>query len=201
MPFLPVKGYEGSYEVNGDGIVRSLDRTVIGRDGVHYPRKGRVLRPSPNKDTNYLTVSLWRDNQGESVYVHRLVAETHIPNPLELPEVNHKNGIRTDPRKDNLEWCTRLENIEHAISTGLRVYTNRLTKEEFVDCLFAVIEGESFRSLSERVPYKVPFLSTKLRNIAGELGVTGELNESLYLQRVERARTNGAKNRNTNLIH
>lgn len=54
--------------------------------------------------------------------------------------------------------------------------------------------GESYLSLTQRVPYKVPFLSTKLRTIAQEMGLEQELNESLYIQRVERARTNGAKN-------
>ena len=194
MSFLPVKGYEGLYEVNDLGQVRSVDRTVLGKDGVSYRKRGRILRPSVIKDTGYLGVSLWRGNQGETHYVHRLVAEAHVPNPDDKPEVNHKDGVRTNPHSSNLEWCTRLENVEHAIQTGLRVYTHRLTKEEFVDCLFAVIEGESYASLCKRVPYKVPFLSTKLRKLAQELDLEGELNESLYLQRVERARANGTKN-------
>lgn len=201
MGFLPIEGYEGIYEVNELGQVRSLDRTVLSRGGVGYSRKGMMLRPSVMKDIGYLGVSLWRNNVGTTHYVHRLVAQAHIPNPLGLPEVNHKDGVRINPHKDNLEWCTRLQNIEHAISTGLRVYTNRLTKEEFIECLFAVIEGESYASLSERVPYKVPFLSTKIRQLAGELNLTGELNESLYFQRIARARINGAKNQGTNLVY
>lgn len=199
MPYLAVKGYEDSYEVNELGQVRSIDRVVVGKDGVGYPRKGRVLRPTTNPDTAYLTVGLWKENVGETCYVHRLVAIHHIPNPFGKPEVNHIDGVRGNPHHLNLEWVTSLENKVHAISTGLRVYTNRLTHAEFVDCLFAVIEGESYASLCERVPYKVPFLSTKLRKISRELQVEGELDESLYLQRVERARTNGAKNQRANL--
>ena len=75
--------------------------------------------------------------------------------------------------------------------SGLQVYTNRLTKNEFLDCLYDVINGESYQSLSERVPYKVPFLSTKLRALAKEIGLETELNESLYIQCVTRARING----------
>lgn len=194
MKFLPVVGYEGLYEVSEDGIVRSLNRKVRGRDGALYPFKGRVLRANPNKDVGYLQVSLWKDGQGTSHYVHRLVAQAHIPNPMCLPEVNHDDGNRQNNWKKNLEWVTSLENKLHAISTGLKVYTNRLTYAEFVECLHAVIEGESYLSLTQRVPYKVPFLSTKLRAIAQEMGLEQELNESLYIQRVERARTNGAKN-------
>lgn len=197
MSFLPVKGYEGLYEVGSCGTVRSVDRSIIGRDGKTYPRKGRNLRQSLHKDVEYPVVSLWKDNIGTSFYVHRLVAETHVTNPENKPEVNHKDGVRTNNSKSNLEWVTRSENAQHAVQTGLRTYTHRLSKEEFVECLFAVIEGESYASLSTRVPYQVPFLSTKLRKLAQELGIEGELNESLYLQRVERARTNGAKNQRT----
>lgn len=195
MRFLPVLGYEGYYEVSSLGEVRSVDRVVVGTDGVHYPRKGRVLRPYLNKNVEYPQIALWRDNQGTTFYVHRLVAEAHIPNPKKLPEVNHKNGFRFDNRKSNLEWVTSLENKLHAIQTGLRVYTNRLTKEEFIECLDCVLDGESYASLSTRVPYKVPFLSTKIRSIARELQQEHLLDASLMEQRVARARVNGAKNK------
>lgn len=194
MNFLPIKGYEEQYEVGEDGTIRSKDRTVLGADGVIYPFKGKVLRPSMHKDTQYLQVSLWKNNKGQHHYVHRLVAQAHIPNPKGKSEINHIDGNRVNSHKNNLEWVSSSENKLHAIATGLRVYTCRLTKEEFIKCLFDVINGESYASLSQRVPYKVPFLSVKLRSIARELNIENELNESLYQQRVERARINGAKN-------
>lgn len=197
MHYLPVVGHEGLYEVSECGVVRSVDRQTRGRDGAIYPFKGRVLRASAHKDTGYFQVSLWKDGEGVSFYVHRLVAAAHIPNPNNLPEVNHKDGNRQNNLKQNLEWVTSLDNKLHAIATGLRVYTNKLTYPEFVDCLHAVIEGESYQSLTQRVPYRVPFLSTKLRSIARDLDLEHELNESLYIQRVERARVNGAKNHPT----
>ena len=54
--------------------------------------------------------------------VHRLVAETFIPNPKRLPEVNHIDGNKQNNSVDNLEWCTRSQNTSHAFKTGLRNY-------------------------------------------------------------------------------
>ena len=197
MNFLPVPGYEGIYEVGKCGTVRSIDRTVIGRDKVAYHFKGRELRASQHKDTQYPVVSLWKNNQGTSYYVHRLVAQVHISNPDQLPEVNHIDGCRWNNVHTNLEWVTSSGNSLHAVVTGLRTYTNRLTKDEFVECLFSVINGESYASVSNRTPYQVPFISVKLRKFAKELGIEAELDQSLYEQRVQRARINGAKNQRT----
>lgn len=193
MLYLPVIGYEGLYEVSDLGDVRSLDRKVLGRDGTTYPFKGVVLRPALHKDTGYLMVSLWKNGVGKHHYVHRLVAEAHIPNPLGLPEVNHDDGNRANPAKNNLYWVTGQQNKQHAVDTGLRVYTNRLTRDEFLECLQSVIAGESYHTLTERVPYKVPFLSTKLRKLAREEGLEAALDASLMEQRIIRARINGAK--------
>lgn len=62
----------------------------------------------------YLQVALWRNNHGYLKKVHRLVAEAFIPNPENRKEINHKNGIKTDNRVENLEWSNRAENIKHA---------------------------------------------------------------------------------------
>jgi hypothetical protein len=189
---LPITGYEGAYEIQEDGKVFSLDRAVLGKDGVTYPFKAKELKAHPNKDIEYSQVSLWKNNISTWHYVHRLVAIAFIPNPENKKEVNHLNGDRRDNRVQNLEWCTRQENAVHAIQTGLKIYTNRLTRDEFIECLAAVIEGESYASLSERVPYQVPFLSTKLRQIAKEENLEHLLDESLYQQKIMRARVNGA---------
>ena len=191
MRWLPVRNYEGYYEVSESGEVRSVDRILSVTDQSDRLFKGKILYQTTNVQVEYKQVSLWKNNKGTSLYVHRLVAEAFIPNPQNKPEVNHIDGNRQNNHISNLEWVTSGENSLHAAKTGLRVYTNRLTKNEFLDCLYDVINGESYQSLSKRVPYKVPYLSIKLRALAKEVGLETELNESLYIQRVTRARING----------
>jgi hypothetical protein len=176
-----LKGYEGKYSINSDGRVFS-----------HHSNK--YLKPAKHKDVRYFHVSLWSNGFGSSFYVHRLVALTWIPNPNNLPEVNHKDGDVWNNKDTNLEWVTSSENSIHVVNLGLRVYTNRLSFGEFQECLQSVIDGESYLSLTQRVPYKVPYLSTKLREIARYTNREKELNFSLLIQKQERARSNGAKN-------
>lgn len=99
-----IDGYEGLYEVSDTGMVRSLKRTTT---------SGKVL--SQRSGTGgYLSVCLCKDNHKKSFVVHRLVARAFVTNPENKPEVNHKNGVRTDNRAENLEWVTRSENERHA---------------------------------------------------------------------------------------
>ena len=191
MNWLSIKNYEGLYEVSDTGEVRSVDRVLLDTNQKERFFKGKLICQTLNVQVAYKQVSLWKNNKKINLFVHRLVAEAFISNPSNKPEVNHKDGNRQNNHVSNLEWATSKENSQHAVNTGLRVYTHRLTKEEFIDCLHDVINGESYQSLSERVPYKVPFLSTKLRKLAKELGLETELNESLAIQQTNRARING----------
>lgn len=117
--WLPVKGYEGKYEVSSEGRVRSLDRVVKdARRGRNLNRKSHMLRPGETR-CGYLSVVLCDNTNRRSERVHRLVAEAFLTKVDGKNEINHINGDKADNRSDNLEWVDRKENMAHAFSNGL----------------------------------------------------------------------------------
>ena len=108
--WLPAKDWEGYIEISNMGRIRSIDRIVNMSNGGKRMCKGQPLNPHYDKD-GYLRVSLKYENRTKHKQVHRLVAETFIPNPDNKPEVDHINGKRDDNRVENLRWCTNYENI------------------------------------------------------------------------------------------
>lgn len=123
MNWKAISGYEGFYEVSDTGIIRSVSRTISnGNSGRGSIRtlKGKVIKPYlAGKYRDYEYVKLNRIGDVKSVQVHKLVATAFLPNPLNLPEVNHKDGIKSRNSADNLEWTTHTWNVRHAIATGL----------------------------------------------------------------------------------
>lgn len=110
-----IDGYEGYYQVSSLGRVRSLDRTVVNRNGVERFQRGKILIPALNGHGYYFVVLSKNNKQKDSV-IHRLVAKAFLPNPDNLPQVNHINEVKTCNRVDNLEYCTQQYNL--AYGTG-----------------------------------------------------------------------------------
>lgn len=98
-----IKGYEGKYQISSHGNVKSLD----------YNRTGKERLLEFKIDMYYYRIRLYNNGVGKMHYIHRLVAETFIPNPYNLPCVNHKDENKHNNHVDNLEWCTHLYNMNY----------------------------------------------------------------------------------------
>lgn len=126
-----IKGFVGLYQIHNSGIVRSLDRKVWNRNGYKL-ESGKILKPNILAK-GYFQVYLTNAGITKCLQVHRLVAEAFIPNPQNLPQVNHKDENKSNNRVDNLEWCTqeyntnygtctqRISNAHKALQKGKRV--------------------------------------------------------------------------------
>lgn len=112
-----IEGYEGYYKVSDLGRVMSLSRDVKykARNKAQSLRKikERILKGVPDKD-GYLLVQLSKDGKSKHFKTHRLVADAFLEKIEGKDFVNHKNGIKTDNRLKNLEWCSNKENLIHA---------------------------------------------------------------------------------------
>ena len=99
-----VKGFE-NYLVSSLGNVKTIN--------------GKLKKVVYDSKNDYGYVELWKNNKGKKFRIHRLVAETFIPNPKNLPVINHIDGNKLNNVVENLEWCTHQENTKHAMQNGL----------------------------------------------------------------------------------
>lgn len=109
---VPVVGYEDFYMVDSNGNVYSLHKSRFGKNS-NLDENTPLSTYTDNK--GYKSVVLVKNKVKRTTRLHRIVALTFIPNPENKPCVNHKNGIKTDNRVDNLEWVTYSENEIHSI--------------------------------------------------------------------------------------
>lgn len=116
--WVTIPMYNSFYQATANGEIRSVGRYVNHNSGGKCFKIGTVLKPSKNHKGYYM-VHLSVNGIGGLKTVHRIIAETFIDNPNKYPQINHKNGIKTDNRVENLEWCTQSQNQKHAFKTGL----------------------------------------------------------------------------------
>ena len=113
-----VKGFEGLYQVSNAGDIRSVPRILTLKCGRKRRYKGVTLAKARDSK-GYLTAHLTDGKSNKSVRFHRVVAETFIPNPEGLPQVNHIDGDKENNAVSNLEWCSDEYNKAHAEKHGL----------------------------------------------------------------------------------
>lgn len=132
-----IKDFPG-YTITDDGKVIS-----------YKFKEPRIMKTWLQK-SGYENIKLCKENHTYHFLIHRLVAEAFIPNPNNLPEVNHKNKIRNDNRVENLEWCSRKENLYDSYSTLSQI-------RNFKECLLINSETKEiigdFKSISAAAKY------------------------------------------------
>ena len=110
-----IKGYEGLYQVSDCGRVKSLI-------------SNKILKQVVNKSTGYSQITLHKNGEVKTFSVHRLVALAFIPNPDNLPQINHKNEIKTDNVVENLEFCDATYNCNYGTKNdNIRKKTKQYT--------------------------------------------------------------------------
>ena len=129
-----IDGYDGIYKISDFGRVKSF---VSGVNKVC----GKLLKPNIG-ERGYSYIMLYKDGKKANIQIHRLVAIEFLENKEKKHQVNHKNGIKSDNRLENLEWCTQSENMKHSLNTGLKIPLNgenckvsKLTEEQVIEIL------------------------------------------------------------------
>jgi len=104
-----IEGYEGLYQISNLGRIKT-----ISRQGTNT----RFIKKDIRKD-GYIQVHLTKNSKMKNFLLHRLIAQTFIPNPNNFKYINHKDGNKQNNDISNLEWCTSSQNIFHAYNAGL----------------------------------------------------------------------------------
>lgn len=158
-----IKGYEGLYAITSCGRVWS------------YTSKKFI---SITKNTfGYPQVLLWKNNKCKSFRVHRLVATTYIPNPENLPQVNHKDEVKTHNWINNLEWCSAKYNTNYGTAIARRTEKRSIK----IKCLETGEEFESLMDCHRKLNVSIGNLSEHLKGSAKRSHVNG-----LHFERIDK---------------
>lgn len=150
-----VKGFESYYQISNYGKVKSLSRICRANTCGIRNIKEKILSMCQSKN-GYYTVILCKNGKHKSVSIHRLVAETFIPNPENKKEVNHKDENKLNNYVGNLEWCDRVYNAN--FGTGVE----RCAKQKFKPV--AMIELETNKVLKTFISQKEASKIMKISN-------------------------------------
>jgi hypothetical protein len=165
----PVVGYEHWYEVSNLGQLRSTSVHIRGlsRAGneVFRLRNGRILKQGI-QNSGYLQVVLSANNISKKLLVHRVVGEAFIPNPSQLPEINHLDSNKLNNTASNLEWCTRQQNFDHARLAGKVRFAKgeetgfaKLTDDKVRQIRLLLAQGKTNLEISRLYGVSAPIIS------------------------------------------
>lgn len=157
---IALRGFEGRYSVTPEGDIFSHLSGKILKQARHATHQGKFYR----------RVRLRIDGRYVPLYIHRILAEIHIPNPDNKPTVNHKNGDTEDNSLCNLEWSTHKEQTDHAFETGIRTNFGdnaswtKLSEEDVREIRSEYRAGVKQKELAERFNTTQPNISMIVNN-------------------------------------
>lgn len=151
-----IEGYEGLYEVSSYGRVRSLQRTRKGSYGSIRIVYEKILNHKIDKD-GYHTVSLSKEGKMKYIRVHRLVAQAFIPNPDNLPQVNHRDEDKSNNCVENLEWCDAKYNSNYGTAK------ERMLNTKLNNGIIKNVFPKGLKSSDPKLYYKIRY-ETKIKN-------------------------------------
>lgn len=164
MKSMPIHNYIEQYHVCENGDIKSLVNN-------------NILKPRKNPN-GYLIVCLGK----EQLSVHRIVVRHFIPNPYELPQVNHKDGNKENNHVSNLEWCSPEENINHALRTNLR--SGFVSYDTKLSLMHRAIQGELIADLALELDNTHPnTLSRMLRVTAKKENLERQWKKAMKIRR------------------
>lgn len=109
-----IPGYEDLYQASNLGRIRSIPRKGTKTKNIH------IIKYNTKNSKHYCHCGLCKNGKSKTISVHRIIALTFMPNPDNLPQVNHIDGNKENNKVSNLEWISNLENIKHSYKIGLR---------------------------------------------------------------------------------
>lgn len=150
-----IEGFEERYQISNLGRIKSLPRKLNSRYGKNRTLNEKILALNKDKNTHYVSITLSYNNKRITKSIHRLVAQTFIPNPENKCCVNHIDGNPSNNVLNNLEWVTMKENSQHAYSKQLKRQKTSWNRKEIIDILHKyglnLIDQIENKSLEEQV--------------------------------------------------
>ena len=124
-----IEGYEGMYQVSNLGRVKSLERYYVSCRGLTQLLHEKILKQYIKK-TGYVHIVLCKNGVHKTYLLHRIVASAFLPNPDNLPQINHKDENQLNNTVSNLEWCTSSYNINYGNRTQKAITTFKTNRNQ-----------------------------------------------------------------------